>query len=114
MALFGAPVGHEDHAQRACCAALSAQKAIAEYAERVRGLTKFVGRQRWKRLGTVDYAGHAYFQSATGHFRKGDCEKALALKEDVLRVMKGGFRLRNYVRALCVASWATRTGCSES
>ena len=28
MALFGAPVAHEDHAQRACHAALSIQKAI--------------------------------------------------------------------------------------
>jgi class 3 adenylate cyclase len=31
MALFGAPVAHEDHAQRACHAALSIQKAIGEY-----------------------------------------------------------------------------------
>ena len=31
MALFGAPVAHEDHAQRACHAALSIQRAIAEY-----------------------------------------------------------------------------------
>jgi class 3 adenylate cyclase/tetratricopeptide (TPR) repeat protein len=31
MALFGAPVAHEDHAQRACHAALSIQKAIEDY-----------------------------------------------------------------------------------
>ena len=31
MALFGAPVAHEDHAQRACHAALAIQKAIGEY-----------------------------------------------------------------------------------
>jgi class 3 adenylate cyclase len=31
MALFGAPVAHEDHAQRACHAALAIQKAIIEY-----------------------------------------------------------------------------------
>ena len=31
MALFGAPMAHEDHAQRACHAALSIQKAIVEY-----------------------------------------------------------------------------------
>jgi class 3 adenylate cyclase len=30
MALFGAPLSHEDHAQRACCAALSIQKALGE------------------------------------------------------------------------------------
>ncbi|NTV57956.1 MAG: AAA family ATPase, partial [Deltaproteobacteria bacterium] len=36
MALFGAPVAHEDHAQRACRAALSAQKAMEAYAEKLR------------------------------------------------------------------------------
>lgn len=35
MALFGAPMAHEDHAQRACHAALSIQKAIAEYGAKV-------------------------------------------------------------------------------
>lgn len=36
MALFGAPVGHEDHAQRACHAALSVQRSIREYGNRVK------------------------------------------------------------------------------
>ena len=36
MALFGAPVSHEDHAQRACYAALSIQKAIREYGEKIK------------------------------------------------------------------------------
>ena len=36
MALFGAPIAHEDHAQRACYAGLSIQKALAEYGEKVR------------------------------------------------------------------------------
>jgi class 3 adenylate cyclase len=35
MALFGAPVAHEDHAQRACYAALSIQKALGEYGEKI-------------------------------------------------------------------------------
>jgi len=34
MALFGAPLAHEDHAQRACRAALSIQKAIGAYEEK--------------------------------------------------------------------------------
>jgi class 3 adenylate cyclase/tetratricopeptide (TPR) repeat protein len=36
MALFGAPIAHEDHAQRACHAALSIQKSLEPYSERLK------------------------------------------------------------------------------
>jgi class 3 adenylate cyclase/tetratricopeptide (TPR) repeat protein len=36
MALFGAPVAHEDHAQRACYAALSIQYALTDYCEKLK------------------------------------------------------------------------------
>jgi class 3 adenylate cyclase/tetratricopeptide (TPR) repeat protein len=36
MALFGAPIAHEDHAMRACYAALAMQQAVGRYAEEVR------------------------------------------------------------------------------
>jgi class 3 adenylate cyclase/tetratricopeptide (TPR) repeat protein len=35
MSLFGAPVAHEDHAQRACYAALSIQKAMENYGAKI-------------------------------------------------------------------------------
>jgi len=37
MALFGAPVAHEDHAVRACYAALSMQEEIRRYSEKIIG-----------------------------------------------------------------------------
>ncbi len=37
FALFGAPIAHEDHAQRALYAALRMQEAIAQYSQRLRG-----------------------------------------------------------------------------
>ena len=36
MALFGAPIAHEDHAQRACYAALDAREKLTEYADQLR------------------------------------------------------------------------------
>ena len=36
MALFGAPIAHEDHARRACHAALEIRRAIIDYAARLR------------------------------------------------------------------------------
>jgi class 3 adenylate cyclase len=36
MALFGAPVAHEDHAQRACYAAVAIRQATSEYGEKIK------------------------------------------------------------------------------
>src|SRR3989441_7876600 len=40
MALFGAPIAHEDHAQRACHAALDLQEELAEFSAELRKAAK--------------------------------------------------------------------------
>lgn len=48
MALFGAPLAHEDHAQRACYAALAIQKDLAEYGRKIK---KDFGQEFIMRIG---------------------------------------------------------------
>jgi hypothetical protein len=45
MALFGAPLAHEDHAVRACYAALRMQESVARYAEDIRRGTDHASRR---------------------------------------------------------------------
>jgi class 3 adenylate cyclase len=51
MALFGAPLAHEDHAVRACYAALRMQESVKRYAEGVRGSQGVPIRSEWAELG---------------------------------------------------------------
>ncbi len=48
MTLFGAPLAHEDHAQRACYTALAIQKDLAEYNEKIQ---KDYGQEFRMRIG---------------------------------------------------------------
>jgi tetratricopeptide (TPR) repeat protein len=56
--------------------------------------------------GNVEEAGYAYVFWEFSHFDRGDFERVLALKEDVLRTMKQQFNLRWHTYALSVASRA--------
>jgi hypothetical protein len=57
MALFGAPIAHEDHAQRACYAALHLRDALRRYADELRigkGISFAVRRPRLPLWATTD------------------------------------------------------------
>ncbi|NIO04568.1 MAG: guanylate cyclase, partial [Proteobacteria bacterium] len=56
--------------------------------------------------GNVEDAGYAYVFWEFSHFDRGDFERVLTLKEDVLRTMKQHFNLRWHTYALSVASRA--------
>jgi predicted ATPase len=56
--------------------------------------------------GNAAEAAHAYSVLAFSHLFKGDFERALALKKDILRKMEECFNLGSYVQALCWASTA--------
>ena len=61
MALFGAPVSHEDHAQRACFAALSIQNALGAYGEKIEKDTDrnfFMSAKEAKEYGLIDEVLH--------------------------------------------------------
>ena len=60
MALFGAPLAHEDHAVRACYAALAMQESMRRYAERLGG-----GEQGALEIGVGINSGEVVVRSIT-------------------------------------------------
>src|SRR3989441_8437530 len=58
MALFGAPLAHEDHAVRACYAALRMQESVKKYADEVRR-SRVSARLGWQDVLQPDSPGRA-------------------------------------------------------
>jgi tetratricopeptide (TPR) repeat protein len=56
--------------------------------------------------GNAEDAGFAYTWLEWSHLYRGDFDRVLAVKEDLLRTMEQRFNLRWYVRGVCAASRA--------
>src|SRR5262249_47439199 len=106
MALFGAPIAHEDHASRACHAALEIQRAAAEYAARLRrdrGVTLQV------RLGLnsgpvvvgaigddlrMDYTAQGLTTNLAARMQQAADPSAILVADATWRLAEGYFRFR--------------------
>ena len=78
--------------------------SFCNYDQAIQTLTKAA--ELAEASGDVEEAGYAYVFLEFSHFDRGDFERVLALKEDVLRTMKQQFNLRWHTYALAIASRA--------
>lgn len=107
MALFGAPIAHEDHAQRACFAALAMQADIRRFADELRlkqglNLTMRVGLNTGEvivgRIGDdlrMDYTAQGLTVNLAARMEQ-ICEPGhVYLARDTAALVEGYFRLRD-------------------
>jgi class 3 adenylate cyclase len=101
MALFGAPLAHEDHAVRACYAALRMQDSVKQYAEAVRraegvlvhirvGLNS--GEVVVRSIGSdlrMDYTAVGQTTHLAGRMEQLAAPGSILLTADVLRLVEG-------------------------
>jgi len=78
--------------------------AFGHYDQAIQTLTKAA--ELCEAAGNAKDAGHAYAYLILSHSDRGDYERVLALKEDLLRTMEQSFNLRWYVRGLSAAQRA--------
>jgi class 3 adenylate cyclase/tetratricopeptide (TPR) repeat protein len=78
--------------------------SFGNYDRAIQTLTKAA--ELCEAAGNAEEAGYAYVFWEFSHFDRGDFERVLALKEDVLRTMKHQFNLRFHTFALSIASRA--------
>jgi class 3 adenylate cyclase len=107
MALFGAPIAHEDHAQRACYAALHLKDELRRYAEdlkRSRGLSFLVrmglnsGEVVVGRIGDdlrMDYTAQGQTVGLAARMEQLAAPGEIYLSEHCAKLVSGFFRLRD-------------------
>src|SRR6059036_3003622 len=107
MALFGAPIAHEDHARRACYAALHLQEAVRGYADelrRTRGLNFSVrmglnsGEVVVGRIGDdlrMDYTAQGHTVGLAQRMEQLAEAGRVYVSEHTARLVTGYFRLRD-------------------
>ncbi len=110
MALFGAPIAHEDHAQRACFAALRLRSAIDEYADELRrqghnfavriGINS--GEVIVGRIGDdlrMDYTAQGHSVGLAARVQNLTAPGRVCISEETARLVDGYFELRDLGKA---------------
>jgi class 3 adenylate cyclase/tetratricopeptide (TPR) repeat protein len=108
MALFGAPIAHEDHAQRACYAALHLQQELRRYADEMRvehGLNFFVrmglnsGDVVVGKIGDdlrMDYTAQGHTVGLAARMEQIAAADSACLSEHTAKLVSGYFALRDF------------------
>jgi class 3 adenylate cyclase/tetratricopeptide (TPR) repeat protein len=111
MALFGAPIAHQDHAQRACYAALHLRDALRRYADELRverGLNFGVriglnsGEVIVGKIGDdlrMDYTAQGQTVGLASRVEQIAASDSVYLSEHTARLVEGFFRLRDLGRS---------------
>ncbi len=111
MALFGAPIAHEDHAQRACYAALHLRDALRRYADQLRltrGLDLSVrmgihsGEVVVGKIGDdlrMDYTAQGSVVGLAARLQEVAGADRACMSEDTAAVVRGYFALRDLGQA---------------
>jgi predicted ATPase len=106
MALFGAPIAHEDHGRRACYAALRLSNELGRYADelRLRGLNFSVrmglnsGEVVVGKIGDdlrMDYTAQGYTVGLAARMEQIAASDRICLTEQTARLVEGFFQLRD-------------------
>jgi adenylate cyclase len=106
MALFGAPIAHEDHAQRACYAALHLRDELRGYADELRRRGLNFSTRMGLNSGDVvvgkigddlrmDYTAQGYTVGLAQRIEQSAEAGCAYVTEDTARLVQGFFRLRD-------------------